>query len=142
MEKFVRLTKKKIEEVFDFCNETYFNNEVEKPVYFETWTPNVHIIGMVRPIFNQKTKTIYSALHISNNYNWTETNLIETILHEMIHLYIKDYINPKRWWHFFFPPRQHNKEFKRVMAKLNKDFNLNIAIKAPWMKQYRKTKSA
>ena len=77
-------------------------------------------------VYLQKTKVIHSALHISNNYNWTETNLIETILHEMIHLYIKDYISPKRWWHFFFPPKQHNKEIKRVMTELYEGFNLNI----------------
>ena len=39
----------------------------------------------------------------------------------MIHLYIKDYISPKRWWHFFFPPKQHNKEIKRVMTELNEE---------------------
>ena len=137
MEKFVRLTKKKVEEIFDDCNQKYFNNEVERPIVFELWTPSKHIAGMVRPIYI-KSKKLSSALHISNNFNWREEDLIEVILHEMIHLYIKDYIKPKRWWHILFPPKQHNKKYKEIMNELNNKFGLNIKLKATQMQHYMK----
>ncbi len=134
MEKYIRLTKKKIEETFEACNERYFNREIPKPVFFELWTPDINILGMVRPIPNMKKHTIESALHISNKYNWTQEDLEEVVIHEMIHLYNRDYIEPKRWWHFFLPPKQHDKRYISKMQELNAQFGLNIAVKIPRMK--------
>ena len=92
--KYIKLTKKVIEDMFDECNELYFNNEVEKPKKFETWTPDRRCLGLSRPIMNNRTGKINSALHISRLYNWTEQNLRYVVVHEMIHLYIGDYKEP------------------------------------------------
>lgn len=141
-EKFVRLTKKLIEEIFNECNEKYFNNEVSKPKFFEVWTPWKRTLGMVRPIYNKKTETYSSALHISKLYNWTMENLRKVIVHEMIHLYISDYLQPLRWWENLFPflCKEHNNEFKEIMTFLNENYNLDIKIKFPEMKKYFKIK--
>lgn len=139
-EKFVRLTKKLIEEIFIECNELYFNNEVIKPKRFEIWTPWEKTLGMVRPLYNKKTNKYSSALHISKLYNWTRENLKKVIVHEMIHLYIGDYLQPLRWWERLFPFTlvEHDDEFKEMMNYLNEEYNLDIKIRFPEMKIYFK----
>lgn len=139
-EKFIKLTKKVIEEYFDKCNELYFNNEVTKPKAFEVWTPNKKILGLTRPIYNKRFETYTAALHISKRYNWTEENFKKVIIHEMIHLLICDYLSPLSWWERIFPFLivQHNNEFKEYMNYLNENYNLDIKIKFPEMKNYFK----
>ena len=140
MEKFVKLTKKLIEEKFDECNRLYFNNEVVKPKYFEVWTPWKNTLGMVRPCYNKRTEKYSSALHISKRYNWTEQNLIKVIVHEMIHLYTMDYLQPLRWWERLIPylHKEHDSEFKAVMDFLNENYNLDIKIRFKEMRPYFK----
>ena len=139
-EKFVRLTKKLIEDIFTECNELYFNNEVIKPKRFEIWTPWKKTLGMVRPVFNKKTQKYSSILHISKLYNWTRENLKKVIIHEMIHLYIRDYLQSLRWWERLFPFTivEHDDEFKEIMNYLNEEYNLDIKIRFPEMKIYFK----
>ena len=93
---------------------------------------------MTRPIFNKKTFKYSAALHISRRYNWTEENLCHVIVHEIIHLLIKDYLQPLKWWEKIFPFMlvQHDKRFKEIMNKLNETYHLNIKIRFPEMKNY------
>ncbi len=136
--KYVKLTKKEIENRFEKYNLLYFEGKVEKPSKFETFTPSKKILGLTRPIFNKKTFKYSAALHISRRYNWTEENLCHVIVHEMIHLLIKDYLQPLKWWEKFFPFMlvQHDKRFKEIMNKLNETYHLNIKIRFPEMKNY------
>ena len=138
--KYIKLTKKEIEKRFDEYNKLYFKGQVEKPSKFETFTPRKRILGLTRPIFNKKTSKYSAALHISRRYNWTEENLRHVIVHEMIHLLIKDYLQPLKWWEKIFPFMivQHDEHFKEVMEDLNETYDLNIKIRFPEMKKYIK----
>ena len=138
--KYIKLTKKEIEKRFDEYNKLYFKGQVEKPSKFETFTPRKRILGLTRPIFNKKTSKYSAALHISRRYNWTEENLRPVIIHEMIHLLIKDYLQPLKWWEKIFPFMivQHDEHFKEVMEDLNETYDLNIKIRFPEMKKYIK----
>ena len=51
--KYVKLTKKEIENRFEKYNLLYFEGKVEKPSKFETFTPSKKILGLTRPIFNK-----------------------------------------------------------------------------------------
>lgn len=134
--KYIRLTRPKIEQVFDECNALYFNNEVEKPRKFELWTNHKRCVGWVRAFRDRKKAYgYYAVLHISSRYRWTEENLRNTILHEMIHLYIKDYLQPLTFWQRFFPSRQHGKDFVEKMNELNETYGLDIVVSAKHMRK-------
>lgn len=142
-EKFIRLTKQAISDMFDECNQAYFGNAIPRPKQFELWTPHRKIVGMVRPLYNKRTDTYSSALHISRIFNWTEENFRKTVVHEMIHLYIGDYLRPLKWYERIFPflsGIQHDEEFKRVMNDLNERYDLGVAIRFKEMKNYYKPK--
>ena len=132
---YIRLTRPKIKEIFDECNALYFNNEIERPVKFELWTPTKKCVAWVRAAFDRKKLRYITALHISSRYRWTEENLRDTIVHEMIHLYIKDYLIPLTFWERIFPARQHNSEFRQKMAELNETFGLNVVVQAKHMRK-------
>lgn len=137
MEKNIRLTKKKIKEIFDECNSLYFNSKVPSPQHFELWTPNKNVVGWVRCGWNGKAKRYETFLHISNKFHWNKTDLVNTMVHEMIHLLIEDYKKPLPLWKRWFG-MDHDKEFKSVMKDLNSRFNLNISVKVPYMEKKRK----
>lgn len=137
MDKFVKLTKKRIKDIFQECNELYFDNKVETPTFFETWTSHKKCVGWVRAIWNKKTKSYVSALHISSLYNWTNENLKKVIIHEMIHLDIKDYLRPLTIWKRLFG-KEHDKDFMKKMDELNEKYNLDITVRAKFMKQYKR----
>ena len=134
--KYIRLTRPKIEQIFDECNAKYFNNEVEKPRKFELWTNNKKCVGWVRAIRDRrKASGHYTILHISSRYRWTEENLRNTILHEMIHLYIKDYLQPLTLWQRIFPSKQHGEDFRQKMNELNESYGLSIVERAKHMRK-------
>ena len=139
-ETFVAITKKEIEERFDRYNDLYFGGKVTKPKKFEVSTPIRNILGLTRPMYNKNTGQYSAALHISRLYNWTDENLRDVIVHEMIHLFIGDYLQPLLWWELIFPclVKQHDGEFKDIMKQLNENFGLHVQLRFPEMKAYIK----
>lgn len=131
--KYIRLTKNKIKEIFEECNQKYFNNQIKTPEIFDTWTPTIKCVGWVRAVWDKRNHRNKVALHISSKYNWTEENLRNVILHEMIHLDIKDYLKPLNFWQRLFR-LDHDKRFHKRMKELNKEFNLNILPRAKFMR--------
>lgn len=142
--KYVRLTKRLIEKVFDECNEAYFDNQVEKPFKFELWIPGKRCVGWVRDAYAKKPLRVKDAnavnhhtyLHINNRYHWTRENLRKVVIHEMIHLFIKDYLRPLTFWQarFRFLLKEHDSEFIQVMNELNAKYGLDITTRAKFMK--------
>ena len=132
---YIRLTRPKIKEIFDECNRLYFNNEVETPHKFELWTPSKKCVAWVRAAFVSKKKRYIISLHVSSRYRWTEENLRDTIVHEMIHLYLKDYLEPLTFWQRVFPNKQHNSEFRQKVTELNETFGLNVVVQAKHMRK-------
>lgn len=134
MNKHVRLTKSLVEETFDSCNQLYFNGEIKKPAKFVLYTYHPKCVGMVRGIMTKKK--FVSWLHISNSYHWTMENLRDTIVHEMIHLYLGDYLRKLPFWALFFPKLQHSKEFSDWVNYLNSTYpELNVVIIAKHMRK-------
>ncbi len=138
-EKFIKLTKKKLKTVFEKCNSLYFDNQVPTPKYFELWTPSKRIAGWVRCVWNKTSKSRDAALHISDQFYWTEENLVKTMVHEMIHLLIEDYKRPLSFWRRLLG-KDHEQDFKDKMNELNEKYNLDIAIRVKYMKKYMKKK--
>ena len=136
-EKFVKLTKKKLLNVFHECNEKYFDNNIEIPVKFETWTPDPNTVGWVRNSWDKKNAKFITSLHISSYINWTEENLKNTILHEMIHLEFKSHLRYIPWWKKWFV-KEHDKKFIQRMNELNEKYNLNIVVEATHLQQFMK----
>lgn len=139
-QKYIKLTRTIIKEMFDECNRLYFNDKVELPVKFETWTPQKKIVGMVRPIWAGKRKGTKASFHISQRYRWTEGNLRMVVVHEMIHLVIGDYKEPLTFLQrlpliggFFI--KQHDDRFMALMNELNDKYNLGISVRAKQMRK-------
>lgn len=137
MEKNIRLTRNTIKEIFDYCNASYFEGKVPAPDHIELWTPNRNIVGWVRGLWHRRHKKYETALHISNAFYWTRTDLINTIAHEMIHLLIEDYKEPLPFWKRWLR-MDHDKRFKSVMKNLNSLYGLDIRVRVPYMKKKRK----
>lgn len=140
MKQYVRLSPKRISEMFEECNRLYFNDSVERPVKFYTWTPHKRIVGLVRPIWSGKRKGVRGSLHISKRYRWSEENLRKVIVHEMIHLAIEDYKEPLTFMQrlpligrFFI--KQHDERFIALMNELNEKFDLGITVRAKQMRK-------
>ena len=142
MSKYIRLTRKVIEEMFDECNNTYFGDKVEKPIKIELFTHSKKTLGMVRPVKNKKGE-ISSILHISNRYRWTRENLRHVVVHEMIHLEIEDYKTTLTFLQrlpliggFFIT--EHDERFISRMNEINEKYGLNIKIRFKEMRKDRK----
>lgn len=133
--KYVRLTRPKIKNIFQECNSLYFNDEIELPKKFELWTCQKTCVGWVRAIWDRKARRFVTWFHISGRYRWTEDNLRKTIIHEMIHMYIRDYMVPLTFWQRIFPRKQHGRDFIEKMNELNDKFNLGIMTNATYMKK-------
>ena len=69
-------------------------------------------------------------------FRWTKENLEEVMVHEMIHLDIRDYMKPYRWWHRLFR-KDHDQRFKDRMDELNEKYGLKVKIRATQMRAYR-----
>lgn len=136
-EKYVKLTKEKLKSLFAEYNEKYFNNELITPKYFELWTCSKYCAGWIRGIWNVRDKRYYTSFHISNEFNWLENELRDVIVHEMIHLSIRDYLERVPWWKKPFH-KSHDKRFVRKMKELNEKFGLNIMIMSKHLQQYMK----
>lgn len=136
---YIRLSRKVIKEMFDRCNQLYFNGRVEEPWRIETWTPDRRTLGMVRPAWSAKRQAYRSILHISRRYRWRESTLRQVVVHEMIHLAIYDYQRPLnllqrlpligRWFIV-----GHDREFIDMMNDLNARYDLGIQMRFPQMK--------
>lgn len=140
-ERRIRLTRKSVEDMFDECNKLYFNNMVERPIRFETWTTHKKTVGMVRPVWSAKKKAVHASLHISRRYKWNEGNLRHVVVHEMIHLAIGDYKRPLNFiqrlpviGRFFI--KEHDGQFVALMNELNDKYNLGITVRAKHMRKY------
>lgn len=135
--KYIKITKPKLKQLFAEYNEKYFNNQIEEPKYFELWTCSPYCAGWVRYVWNFKEQRYYTHFHISNGFNWVENELRDVIVHEMIHLLIKDYQERTPWWKKSFC-KSHDKRFIEKMNELNARFGLNIMIKSKHLQQYMK----
>ena len=136
----IRLTRSAISDMFDKCNALYFDNKIDRPVKFETWTPGKRILGMVRAYWIPKHKDYGAIFHISRRYRWNEEDLRHVVTHEMIHLEIGDYKEPLNFFQRLpflggLFRTMHDQRFIDRMNNINEQFGLKIGVKFPEMKK-------
>ena len=83
------VTKEYIKEVFDECNEKYFNNELKNCTFSLFNTKRTKGFCYFKTV-NGKT---HGRIGIAKNVIWNEDTFKEMVIHEMIHLYNKQIEN-------------------------------------------------
>ncbi len=101
------------------CNKKFFNNSLPTPI-FDTIN-SINIIAKFeyheskknakKPIRNQIIK-------ISDCFDFSEKDFIDTMVHEMVHYYIA--------WNKIKDNKSHGKRFMEIVNSLNKHYGLNI----------------
>ena len=111
----MELTVSYIESAFDKYNELYFNGSLEKPNFKITKGKRQLGCLSIRRECNLAYYNSYFKIYtlsVSNYYNRTEKQYDNTIIHEMIHLYI-DQNN-------IIDNGSHGRHFKAECARINK----------------------
>lgn len=115
------VTKEYIKEVFDECNEKYFNNEL-KNCTFSLY----NTIGSLGFCYHKKVNgKIYGRIGIAKNVIWNEDTFRETVIHEMIHLYNRQIENVPATWFC------HSWHFRKKLKEINKKHGLHMTICHP-----------
>lgn len=111
---------------FDEYNKLYFDGELRKIKIKLVHSRDV--VGEFIHKMNKGTNTFRKKeIQIAENVDWTESDLKSTLVHEMIHY--------KLAREGRFGPVVHGKYFKREMRRLNKNYDLNIHVLAPYRLQ-------
>lgn len=113
------VTKEDIERSFNEYNQLYFDGELGK---CRLSCPNMIDFGAY--YYNAKKKDkVKSQIMIARNVNWTETALRDTIIHEMIHMYVRT-VRGKRIDGLL----GHGWAFRRECRRIKRNFGITITI--------------
>ena len=113
----MKITKDDIKIRFNEYNQKYFNN-ILQPCKYHIIRNSKSTFGIYVPAF--KTDKIIGHIWIANNVDWTEEDLREIIIHEMIHHYVQTIEGHSGGL------LGHNWRFKRQCRRLKKEYGLNI----------------
>lgn len=105
------LTIAYIEEKFDLYNQLYFNGELMTPNFEITNRKNQ--LGCLQGKYLYHNGRISYTLKVSRYYDRTEKQYDNTIIHEMIHLFIAQ--------NNIIDNGSHGRRFKAECARINKD---------------------
>jgi hypothetical protein len=115
----MELTIKFISDNFNVINELYFNNELKTPKF------EINHLKKCLGQYHWKRNTytgilLESVIRISDFYDRTEDDIVNTIAHEMIHLYIRqNNIRDTR--------PHHGRVFNQIADRLNREGGFHIA---------------
>jgi len=125
----MKLTAKILEDLFVKCNKDFFNSELVKPK-FGTYIGN-NTMGIFSVITSKKTNKQTLKISIAKNFELTEDELRDILVHEMIHEYVflKKGVN-----------EGHKKMFVEKMNELNEKYGLDIRKNSKHI--YKKQKNA
>ena len=107
-----------LQQAFGFYNEKYFGGRLKTPKFslncpYGNWgfyTPN----GTFNRITRRATIFGPGTLSLTSKYSRDEKDLIGTLLHEMIHMYINTVM-------LKYPTNPHGREFQEIAQRLNQD---------------------
>lgn len=113
------VTKEDIERRFNEYNQLYFDGELGK---CRLSCPNMIDFGAY--YYNAKKKDkVKSQIMIARNVNWTETALRDTIIHEMIHMYVRTVCGKR-----IDGLLGHGWAFRRECRRIKRNFGITITI--------------
>lgn len=101
---------KELEGVFDAINKEFYNNEMKRPV-ITVQSGRRSVLGWCssRERWNADGTKVYEVNIVAENLGRSKEEIIETMLHECVHLY-----NGQRGVSDCGPTQYHNKNFKEV----------------------------
>ena len=112
---------KTMSEMFNECNELYFNGSLPLP-YLNTMNK---LNTLARFEYNKDKNGTHpikwQEIKFSDCYEYTEHDFRDMMVHEMIHYYIA--------WNGIKDNKEHGDEFIKIATKLNEEYNLNIETK-------------
>lgn len=117
----MELTTELLEKKFNEYNTLYFNDSLP--------TPSFRIINSYRNCgkfrfieIPSRKKINHERIEISGYYDWTEEQLRDVIIHEMIHFYvIRNHMEDEK--------DSHGGEFMKIANELNEKYGMNISKK-------------
>lgn len=106
-------------DLYEECNQLYFNGKLRKCRLYTYHGEQSVGMFMAKRYKNYKNGyPILLSIGIAHNVDWTIDELRNTLVHEMVHLYLNCLPNP--------PKRQHGKEFKAVCKELEDKYGLTL----------------
>ena len=110
---------------------TYFGNQLKHckfSVQKMSWCEGMYTYK------KEKDGIIEGRIWLTNDIDWTEATLRETIIHEMIHHYVRTI--DRQWGGLF----GHGRLFRRQCKRLKRDYGLTITIHSKLPRIYNKRK--
>lgn len=126
------VTKEEIKKRFDEYNKLYFGGVLGKCRFHVLPSTNT-LLGRYYESCSGKGKETIDHICIGTCIYWTEEDLKDIVLHEMIHMYVRT-IEHRRGGLF-----GHGWRFRRQIRRLRKDYGLNVHILLP--DYYKKLKA-
>ena len=114
----MELTTKMISDNFAVINELFFNNELITPRFEITHVKSY--LGQYHWRYDYDGNFVDSVIRISDMFDRTDDDIVNTIAHECIHLYIRqNHIKDTR--------PHHGKVFNSIADRLNREGGFHIA---------------
>ncbi len=115
----MEVTEKVLEKKFDECNKIYFNNGLPYPFFsiFCKKKPFAKFTYLKKKK-NGENVLVYKKISVSIYYDFTEEQLRDIIVHEMIHYFIA--------YNDIKDNKEHGKIFLSIAERLNSEFGLNV----------------
>jgi hypothetical protein len=104
---------------FDKCNRRYFNDKIPCPKFSLNCPEGYWGYYMPDARYNRITRKMVQinssgTLYLTSKYSRNEKDVISTLLHEMIHMYIMLVMKK-------YPLDQHGRDFTQIASVLNRD---------------------
>ena len=115
----MRITKQWLEHTFQFYNNKYFSGKLKTPLFNLSCPPGNWGYYQPNGNFNKRTRKVTKlkgpgTIFIASDYEREKKDIIATLLHEMIHMYINTVLK-------IYPYDSHGSDFKKIANIINAD---------------------
>ena len=121
----MKITKDLLKEKFKEYNKLYFDDKLPR---CDIRTSSAYrYYGLFSCKYHEKyKKATFKTITISDLFDYTDDNLKDVLIHEMIHLFL---VEKKK---LFNDSMKHGPEFQKMAKEFNEKYNLNIRVKRDW----------